>query len=202
MSDDKIITTSTTSPTPDIGATQENAAVSANRTATIRAKRGSLVPMPGGRRVDAGRHQRARYTMRAEAGVLGDPKAMLSDDWKREHIGWYYQWPIRVSNQTASFIRAGWFVPVPFEALNSDDPMAMVGDIKTPGGKYIVWKSHLLVAVPPDKHDLLVTQYEDYAISRLDNNAEAVAAELSSRNPGYEGEVDAFTNLRQNKTGD
>ena len=199
MAKETAVTSHTTSPPPQDAAAQEHAAVSENRTVTMRAKRASLAPLPGGRRVDASRYMRARYTMRQEADILGDPEGMLTDDWRREHRGWSYQWPIRSSNSTASYIRSGWFVPVPFEAVNPEDPCASIAEIVTPGGRWVVWKAHVLVAVPPEKHDLLVTQYEDYAISRTASNPEVVADALNRANPGFEAEVSGITGLAQER---
>jgi hypothetical protein len=93
-------------------------------------------------------------------------------------------------------------VPVPYEAIRDDDPMAAIADIKTPGGRYIVWKQHILVAVSPQYHDLMVTQYEDYAVARTVNNPESISTALERANPGYVAEVNPYENPRASKTGD
>jgi len=128
--------------------------------------------------------------MRQEAAILGAPQEMLTEEWLREHRGWQYQWPIRQSDSTAAAIRAGWMLPVPYEAIRTDDPMAAIADIKTPGGRYIVWKQHILVAVSPQHWDVMVNQYEDYAIARTVNNPESIEASLDRANPGFEATVD------------
>lgn len=186
------------------GAEAENKAVTENRTALLRSKNQGVAILPGGRRVSAAPFMHVRYDMQNEANILGDPERMLTEDWKRDHQGWHYQWPIRTSDQTAALLRAGWFVAVPYEAIDHADPMAAIADVKTPGGHYVVWKQHLLVGVPPDKFDKLVTQWEHLAISRTVMQAETEKDRLDSMfgAGGFEAEVKPFINQRQNKTGD
>ena len=199
MADEPIITTGMTSPPPTAGAEEQQRILSENRTVTLRDKGQGVAILPGGRRVSRQRYMYARYTMQADADILGNPESMLNQEWKSEHPGWKYQWPIRQSNHTAAFIRAGWFVPVPYEAIDNANPMAAIADIVTAGGRYIVWKTHILVAVHPKKHDLLVSQYEDYAIDRTVNNAADVEAQLARANPGYDARVDAFVDKKNER---
>lgn len=194
----------TATPTPTTAAQSENAFLAKNRTLALRRQKQKVAILPGGQRRLSAPYMHARYTMTADAEVLGNIEASLTDDWKREHIGWRYQWPIRQDNQTASFIRAGLFVPVPFEAIDESNPMAAIADIVTTGGRWVIWKSHLLVAVPPDRWDYLVQQYEDFAVARTVNSADETVDRLEQMfgSGGYHAEVRPFTDKRWNTTGD
>ena len=186
----------------DAAAEAQQKLLNENRTMTVRAKSGkNTAILPGGQRVDATPYMHVRYDMGNQAAILGDPEKLLTDDWKHEHIGFKYSWPIRQSDQTSAFIRAGWYTPVPFEALDATNPMSAVAEIKTPGGRYVVWKSHILVAVSPAAWYEMVTKPEHMAIARTVNNAADIEQDLDrdARRHGYKAEVEAFTDQKKER---
>ena len=181
------------------GADVEHDLLTQNRTQTQTSRGRATWIAPQGKRRDATPYMHVRYNMTQQADILGDPEKMLTDDWKREHIGWKYQWPIRESDETASLIRAGWFKPVPFDAIAEGCPFAMVSEISTPKGNYVVWKRHLLVAVAPQYWQRLVDVYEAYAIQRTVTSGRIAEDELNQAfaKGGYRAEVSEFSDQRQ-----
>lgn len=185
------------------GAEIENQALADNRTLAVKPRKGGVAVLPGGVRREAKPYTPVTYDMQADARVLGEPESMLTDDWKREHIGWHYTWPIRTSNSTAAMLRAQWYVAVPFDALDEANPMAAIADIVTPSGRYIVWKSHILCAIPPEVWGNLVDKYEDFAVSRTVHFPEQFTdmMDRAYASKGFKSEFHK-TDKRASRTGD
>lgn len=192
-------------PVENLGAATENAAIAANQLETFKAARANkpVAILPGGRRVDASPFIGARYNLNSQSGLLGNPESIIKDSYKRERPGWHYAWPVRVSNETASYLRARVYEPVPFDAIDDKNPMAMIADLPTPAGNHVVWMQHILVAISPANWNLLYQNNVDFAISRTATNRQAVEAEINAQfgKGGFRGEVEAFTDQRSSKTG-
>lgn len=187
-------------------AAAENAAVAEAQTATFRAarKNDAVAILPGGRRVTPTRHISAAYEMQDEVCLLCAPETIISEEYRREHPGWHYAWPVRVSNKTASYLRARWYHAVPFDAIDKENPIAVVADLPTPAGTHVVWMQHILVAIPPEVWDKLVTRQVDFAVERTAVNREALEAKMDAEfsRGGYKAQVDAFTDRRSSRTGE
>ena len=148
--------------------------------APVRKKKSSAI-LPFGQKTEVKPYTKVRYNFSQTVQHLGQPESILTDDWKREHIGWRYAWPVRTGLQTQSFIRSGWYTPVPFEAIEANNPNAAVFDLVTPTGNHVVWEQHILVAIPPERWDALVNVYEDMALSRTEAIAEESSESLNNQ---------------------
>jgi hypothetical protein len=161
-----------------------------------RARRGEgTVVLPGGQRRSAAPLMKSRYILNQHTKFLSDAETILTEDWKREHIGWKYEWPIAESNETKAYLRAEWFKIVPPEAIRQDNPYAVVGDALTPKGTAVAWMRHILVAVPPEVHRRRHLEPAEYALARTASAAEQDVEELNSRfgGGGYRAEVESYS---------
>lgn len=157
------------------------------------------VVIPGGQRRDATPLMRSRYALNNNNSMLSNPESILTEEWLRDHPGWHYEWPVADSNETRAYIKSQWFTIVPPEAIRSDNPFAMVGDLLTPFGNAVCWMRHILVAVPADKHYQRHVAPAEYGLARTAQQEQAVAEDLNAQfgGGGYEAEVEAFTKQSQ-----
>lgn len=194
-------------PTPDAnqGPKTENAAVSQNRTA-VRAPRQKMWIAPGGMLQPVQPFTATRYNLNADGDVLGNPESMLKQEWKDAHFGWHYAWPIRQSNSTSAYIRAQWYIPIPFDAIDGLNPMAAVAEVSTPAGKFVIWKQHLLVGIPPEPWRQLVEGFERLGIDRAMSRSSAASQEIDSEfgRGGFYADPreSGFSNSRASRTGE
>ena len=186
------------------GAEAQQEALNTNRTVMLRRKKGATAILPHGKRVDATPFMHVRYDLGNQARILGRPEDMLTEAWRSEHAGWHYAWPIRIADSTAALLRAGWYVAVPHDAIDQHDPLAAISEVVTPGGKYVVWGPHLLVAIAPQYYYKTTQQYEDQAIARTVTNADSLEDMLDRQfgAGGFEAEISPFVNQRDSRTGD
>jgi hypothetical protein len=193
-------------PVQNLAAETENRAIAEAQAATFNAARKGhpVAVLPGGRRVDASPFVNARYNLNDSSTLLGAPETIVGEDFKREHPGWHYAWPVRMSNVTASYLRAQWYKPVPFDAIDKNNPLAQIAELPTPAGNQTVWMQHLLVAIPPEAWHQLVDNNVEHAIARTAMNRQDIEEQINSQfgKGGYKGQVDAFVDQRRSKTGD
>lgn len=176
---------------PQNAAEAEYRAITENQNLTFRAARSGMptAVLPGGRRIDASPHIKARYRMRDMTQVFGAEEKIVSEDFKRRHPGYKYAWPILKGARTQAYIRAQYYKPVPFkDGIDHTLGLAMV--MESPEG-HAVWGQQVLVAVRPDiwheEYDMPVSE----AIGRTAMNRQSIEKELQAEfgKHGFKAEV-------------
>lgn len=153
--------------------------------------------LPFGQRVDATKFVKARYRNQGMSAVLSDPESILTEEWKRNHRGWKYAWPVKGKTDTSAYITSERFTAVPYEAVDKTNHNARV--MASPEG-HTIWMQHILVAMAPDVHaDEYQAPVDDY-LARMSMNRRVVEQELNDSfgKHGYRAEY-AVTDRRDER---
>lgn len=139
--------------------------------------------LPFGARIDATPYVKNRYRNRRMSDVLANPEMILTEEWKRDHQGWKYEWPVKGKLDTTAYVNSHRFTLVPFEAIDKSSPYAMV--MASPEG-HTVWMQHILVACSPEVHyEEKQVPVEEY-LGRMSMNRKVVESDLN-KNFGAHG---------------
>lgn len=154
--------------------------------------------IPGGVKIDATRFVGTRINPREAYIMLGDVDGkFVTEQWRSEHSGWKYMWPVQKSEETQAYIRTGRYVEVPFDAIDktNSDVRAMRGVTGE-----AIWKQHVCVCVSPQVWFEDVTSAEHESIRRTALNRAAMENELTQAfgTSGFRGQVE-ITDVRKER---
>lgn len=153
--------------------------------------------LPFGQRIDATRHVQTRYR-NGRMAFLADPESVLTEEWKREHRGWKYEWPVKGKLDTNAYLNAQRYTAVPYSAVDKTNHNAML--LESPEG-LATWMQHVLVAVSPQVwYEEKQAPVDEY-VGRMSMSRRVVEQELneSFAKHGYRAEVESGTDQRQER---
>lgn len=192
-------------PIPDNVADAEVQALTDAQTSNFRLARkntSSVSVGPMGRRYDASPYVKARYSPNAarmgSTPILGAPDSIVSEDYRRERPGWKYAWPVASHNQTAAYCRSGVYEKVPWDAIDSHNPLAAVAPDASGN---TTWGQHLLVAISPYWFAQLYESAEIESVTRSSISRKQLEEELNEQfaRGGFAAEADVLADRREER---
>jgi hypothetical protein len=151
---------------------------------SARMQRGIKVTTPNGGRISAAPYIGKKYPGEDATLLLGSPEKIL----KKPNPNSKYVWRVRTQPKTGSMVRAGHMRPVEFDEVDPNCALAAIIDLETPSGNYVVWEDQALFEMPAKYVERYYTAYEDYAYSRLANQAVEFSDQIEGESHGaYQG---------------
>jgi hypothetical protein len=166
---------------PDAAETTRQALINDH---SARMQRGMKVTTPNGGRISAAPYLGKKYPGEDGTLLLAQPEKIL----KKPNPRSKYVWRVRTQPKTGSMVAAGHIRPVEMEEIDRTNALASIIELVTPSGSYVVWEDQALFEMPQQYVSRYYTDYEDYALSRLANQAIEFSDQIEGESGGaYQG---------------